>query len=409
MTGVDGAPLVTVALLLYGASPWTRDVIAAVQANTAVPYELLVVDNGTTDDVRAHLATLERVRVVTPGRNLGFGVGQNLAANLACGRYFCTLNSDALVPPGWLDALVAPLERDPAVAATMPVFVYPDGRCQEAGATVEPSGQVIAFGRFDDPDSPQYRLSGRVPFASAACLVTRTDRFRAIGGFDARYGVAYYEDVDLVFSFIARGEHVEVVADVRVVHAQGASSESSADAERLLLGNRERFRATWAPYLAGRPYVYARPEAHHVAAARDFDVCDRVLLLVEHLGAPGDGTPGARLARELRAWLADGRVTVAPAVPVDDDALDAWLTAGVEVVARDDIDALLHARCFHFAAIVHDTPLDGALEATVRERQPQAHVGAIPGGDIVREPQRFAGWLRSLELVPRRTPLGTPG
>jgi GT2 family glycosyltransferase len=154
---------------------------------------------------------------------------------------------------------------------------------QEAGASVEPSGQVIAFGRFDDPDKDAFRLSGPVPFATAACLMMRTDTFRSFGGFDARYGVAYYEDVDLAFALLARGLQVELVADVRVVHAQGASSATSRDAEELLLGNRERFRARYAPMLAGRPYIYNRPESHHLAAARDFDRCDRVLFVIDEL------------------------------------------------------------------------------------------------------------------------------
>ncbi|MCU1426469.1 MAG: glycosyl transferase family 2 [Actinomycetia bacterium] len=408
---MNSSPEVTISLLVYGPSPWLPDVIDALLANTAIPYELIVIDNGTTDDTRAYLATLEKARLVQPGRNLGFGVGHSYAANLARGRYFVTLNSDALVPPGWLEALIAPLAADPAVGAAMPVYVYPDGRLQEAGAAVEPSGQVIAFGRFDDVERVEHRVSGPVPFASAACMVTRTSTFRALGGFDARYGVAYYEDVDFAFALLARGLRVELVADVRVVHAQGASSTTASDAERMLLGNRERFRARYAPLLAGRPYVYARPEAHHLAAARDFDRCDRVLVVLDHFGAPGALTPGTQLVETLLARLRDGRVTVAaggwPAVV----ARDAWLARGVEVTAQVDLGSLGPARRFHYAAVVAVPPAPADLAAIVRDTQPQATMTEPPPRDTLDRPDAFDAWLGSIGLVARLAPpaeMGAP-
>jgi hypothetical protein len=273
---------------------------------------------------------------------------------------------------------------------------------------VEPSGQVIALGRFDRATKSQYRLSGRVPFASAACMVTRTPLFRDVAGFDARYGVAYYEDVDLAFALQARGLHVHLVAGVRVVHAQGASSETSADAERLLLGNRERFRERWAPMLAGRPFVYDRAEAHHLAAARDFDACDRVLVLTEHLPAPGSTAFVVRFIDACTRRLRDGRVTVAASGWTNAADRDAWLERGVEVVAMADVAALLGARRFHYAAVVTAPPVALDVTAVVHDTQPQARVADAPHATVVDDPRAFDGWLGSLDLVTRLVSLGAP-
>jgi GT2 family glycosyltransferase len=395
------SPLVTVSVLVYGPSPWLPQVVDALVQNTALPYELVIVDNGTNDETRAFIAGIDGARVLTPGRNLGFGVGHDAAANIARGEYLCMLNSDAVVPPGWLDALVAPLAADPTVGATAPVYVYPDGRLQEAGATVEPSGQVIAFGRFDDASKAEYRLAGRVPFASAACLVTRTTTFREIGGFDARYGVAYYEDVEFTFALLDRGLHLELVATVQVVHAQGASSETSSDAERLLLGNRERFRRRWEPLLVGRPFVFDRPEAHHLAAARDFDACDRVLIVTdpEPVPAPNDSSVAAILVGQCHAHLRDGRVTVAGR-----DAAatrDAWLERGVEVIETADVLPFLAARRFHYAAVFTVTPASADIHDIVRATQPQARVAEAPPRAALGDGDAFEGWLGSLDLIPR--------
>jgi GT2 family glycosyltransferase len=388
------APLVAISVLVYGPSPWLAQVLDAVAANTTLPYELVLVDNGTTEETREYLAGIDEARVVRPEQNLGFGVGHDAAANVARAPYLCLLNSDAIVPPGWLDALIAPLRDDPSVGVTVPVYVYPDGRLQEAGAAVEPSGQVIAFGRFDDPSDPKYRLSGRVPFASAACVVLRSAQFRAAGGFDPRYGLVYYEDVDLVFALLASGLHVELVADVRVVHVQGASS-APEDAERRLLGNRERFRHRYEPFLTGRPVVFGRAEAHHLAAARDFDAYDRVLVVADRL----DGLV-AQFVDACRARLRDGRITVV----ADCDTRDEWLTRGVEVFEATGLDALLTARRFHYAAVVAFDDRREAVERIVHDTQPQAYVTGPPAGASIDRSDEFDRWLGSLDLVPRLVP-----
>jgi hypothetical protein len=259
---------------------------------------------------------------------------------------------------------------------------------------------VIAFGRFDDPDKDSYQLSGPVPFATAACIMLRTETFRRCGGFDARYGVAYYEDVDLAFALHLQGLRIELVADVRVVHAQGASSATSHDAEQLLLGNRERFRARYAAMLAGRPYVYNRAEAHHLAAARDFDCCDRVLFVIDELPSPDAGHND--LAMRLlacREHLSAGRVTVAAAI-AGADRQAAWRTRGVETVALDDIDALLVARRFHFAAIVVAPALRARLTTVLNATQPQAVVADLPGDEPTMDPDALEAWIGSLDLVP---------
>jgi GT2 family glycosyltransferase len=415
---VIDASEVTISLLVYGPSPWLADVVSALRANTPRGFQLIVVDNGTTDEVRAFLATVTEAQLERPGRNLGFGVGHTYAANLARGRYFVTLNSDALVPRGWLDSLVAPLATDPAIGATMPVYVYPDGRLQEAGAAVEPSGQVIAFGRFADPKLVEHRVSGPVPFASAACMATPTATFRALGGFDARYGVAYYEDVDYVFALHANGLRVELVAGVRVVHAQGASSATAGDAERMLLGNRARFQARYAPWLTGRPDVFARPEAHHLAAARDYDSCDRVLVIAAELQAPGEAGNAGELVAALQRRLHNGRVTVAVAAgPRDAVVQDAWLARGVEIVTAGALAPFARARRFHYAAIVTVPPVgpdpagSGPDDPSIvlHDTQPQAAFAEAPGPDVVDRPSAFDSWLGSIDLVARIAPPTTLG
>src|SRR6185312_2372031 len=108
-------PLVSVCVVTYGAREWVERTLHTLVAHTAEDrYEIVLVDNGSTDGtdafVRRFAATAPAPTTVECcGRNLGFGAGNNLAANRARGGVLCFLNSDVLVPAGWLDGLLAPL------------------------------------------------------------------------------------------------------------------------------------------------------------------------------------------------------------------------------------------------------------------------------------------------------------
>ncbi|HKI18175.1 MAG TPA: glycosyltransferase, partial [Isosphaeraceae bacterium] len=79
---------------------------------TRAPWELIVVDNGSTDDTAAYLAgvrdaTSVQVTVVANATNLGFPAAINQGLQLACGEYLVLLNNDVVVTDGWLDQLIA--------------------------------------------------------------------------------------------------------------------------------------------------------------------------------------------------------------------------------------------------------------------------------------------------------------
>ena len=174
----DGAR-VCVVMVTFGAPEWVERALDAVEANTPSDrYELVVVDNGgpdprTREALRRRYgggweASEARARVVVheAGANLGFAGGNDLAVNLASAPYVCLLNSDAIVPSGWLDPLLAPLD-DPTVGAVVPVLCELDGRVQEAGANIEPDGRVEAFDQGSDPSSLRASEAGAV--SSGCC------------------------------------------------------------------------------------------------------------------------------------------------------------------------------------------------------------------------------------------------
>jgi GT2 family glycosyltransferase len=393
-------PLVSVLIVAFDGRQWVSRALDALVRNTPEPYELIVVDNHSTDGTRELLRDeLEGARVIELDENIGFGRGNDRAALESRAPLLCLLNSDALVPPGWFATMARSFE-DPRVGAVVPVYVYPDGRLQEAGAIVESDGRVVALGVDDDPDEERWRFSRVVPYGSAACMLIRRDSFEAAGGFDPAWGRAYYEDVDLAFRLRELGQSIRLDPDVRVVHAQGASSDSVEAARILRDANQARFRNRWAARLWHRPTMLGARHGHRFVAARDCEAVDRILVI----GGPAEAEQAhaLRVARALAPALEQGQVTVAlPARPLDASTTNALRATGVEALSPEDWNGWLNGRIFQFSTIVADASTRAELAELLAATQPQAALTAVPSATMLDDTHALEEWLLDLGLVPR--------
>lgn len=254
----DDAPDVSILIVNWNAAALTRDCIRQIWAKTVgTRYQIIIVDNGSV------AADLQRLRglgngvsLIENGCNRYFGEANNIAAERATGRYLCLLNNDAFVEDGWLDALLAPLRDQPDIGATGPMFLFPDGRVQEAGATVDAEGYPIRLGRDGAGITSDLLEPKVVDYISAAALVVERSLFYAVGGFDLGYEPAYYEDTDFCLKLRAFGRKVLYCPEARVIHIEGSSanSDSAAEEARKHMGdlNRGKFVARWGDYLRGR-------------------------------------------------------------------------------------------------------------------------------------------------------------
>jgi GT2 family glycosyltransferase len=161
--------------------------------------------------------------------NLGFGGANELGAAHARSDVLCFMNPDVIVPQRWLAALLDLVDQHPR-AVIAPELVNPDGTVQEAGSRIDASG-------FTRPTLPGEAIT-RVDYASAACWLVRRDVHEAIGGFDARFHPAYYEDVDYVLRLRRAGGTCIIADGVSVTHERGGSTDQrvgSTDPQRATL------------------------------------------------------------------------------------------------------------------------------------------------------------------------------
>jgi GT2 family glycosyltransferase len=165
---------------------------------TACPaYEVIVVDNASTDgSADAIAAGFPDAITVRSSANLGFGGGCNLGATRARGEFLVFLNPDTVVEPGWLDALINPLDAQPKVGlVTSKILMLGEPkRINTCGNTVHLSGLTLCRGLGASSES--YEMEEEVDAVSGAAFAIRRDVFQSLGGFDETMFL-YMEDTDL--------------------------------------------------------------------------------------------------------------------------------------------------------------------------------------------------------------------
>ncbi|WP_273654154.1 glycosyltransferase family 2 protein [Cellulomonas fimi] len=207
---------VSVVMLAYGAEPYLHDAVAAVLASVDVDVELVLVDNGCTTDAVATLPPDARLRVVRPPRNLGFTGGVAVGTAETTGDVLALVNSDAIVEPGALVALVRALDDETVGLVSGQVRLASDPTTvNSVGNPLHVLGLSWAGGMGDDVAAH----AARTPVASVtgACMAARRSTWDALGGFPETF-FAYLEDLEVSWRCWQHGLRVEYVPDAVAVH-----------------------------------------------------------------------------------------------------------------------------------------------------------------------------------------------
>ncbi|NBD26518.1 glycosyltransferase family 2 protein [Paenibacillus glycinis] len=207
------------------------------------PYEIIAVDNGSSDGTPNWCAG-EGIACVSLARNAGFPKACNKGMRAANGEYFVLLNNDVTVSFGWLQGLRQALDNHADVGIVGPVTNYASGRQQ----VDYPFGSRIDFHRAA-ADAVVREAGGYEPILRLVgfCMLFRRTLYERIGELDERFSPGHYEDDDYCFRARMHGFGLLMCRDVFVHHEGSASFKrgNAAELQQLVERNRGLFMAKW--------------------------------------------------------------------------------------------------------------------------------------------------------------------
>lgn len=222
---------VSIIIPLYNQAAYTQQCLESLVASTTSDYEVVLVDNASSDETADLLQSLEGdVRIIRNAENLGFARACNQGAAVAQGQYLLFLNNDTLLLPGWLEPLTAVLDQEADVAVVGAKLLLPNGTLQHAGVelvenrlngvSLTPLHRYYGF----SGDYPPANVKEDCKVVTGAAMLIRKDAFEVVGGFDENYWNGY-EDVDLCFKMLQHGWRVVYEPKSCLIHFGSVSGE----------------------------------------------------------------------------------------------------------------------------------------------------------------------------------------
>jgi len=222
-------PTISVVIVSWNGERFLEPCLSAVLAQTLEDYEIIVVDNGSTDgSVELVRSRFPGVRLIENKRNLGYAGGANVGFQSATGEVLALLNQDTVPHPDWLAELLAVLDGDKEIGIVGSKILSTDGvTLQHAGAYLPwPLVQGIHYGR-GEKDEGQYNELREVDYVTGAAMAIKRPVLEAVGLFDEGFFPGYFEDVDLCFRARQAGYRVVYVPRAVVLHHESSSFEQT--------------------------------------------------------------------------------------------------------------------------------------------------------------------------------------
>ena len=247
----EATPKVSIVVLTYNNLELNKYCIRSILEKTAYSnYELIVLDNCSTDGTVEYLKELEkaadpRVKVIINEKNSGFAGGNNLAIDQSTGEYIMLLNNDTVVTRGWLTNAVKHMSNDP--------------KCGMCGAVTNSIGNEAMIGvnyrNLTELDSFAFQYTRKhnnevyrdVDRLALFCTLIRKEIMDKYGKLDENYQVGMFEDDDYALVVEKAGYHLYVADDIFVHHVNNASFKKlqSEEYKKIFEKNKAYFEKKW--------------------------------------------------------------------------------------------------------------------------------------------------------------------
>lgn len=281
-------PAVSIIIVLWNQADMTYYCLKNLTPEKNIDWEIIVVDNASTDMTPELLERIDGIRVIKNDDNLGFLKAVNQGAEAAKGEYLLLLNNDAVFKPGSLQRAISIFEGASDVGAVGGRLILPDQTLQEAGSVIWEDATTMGYMRGYKPEIGEVMFRRDVDYCCGAWLLTRRDLFEKFNGFDESFAPAYYEETDYCMRLRKSGYRIVYEPQIVIDHYEFGSSEKSDFAQAQTLKNKKLFREKHGETLCSGEYLPFSSE--NILLSRMRNHYQGNILVIDHLTL----TPEAR-------------------------------------------------------------------------------------------------------------------
>lgn len=241
----------------YNGRKDTERLIESLRNYLSIPYELIVVDNGS---VKNEAASLQKkypfLKTIRSEQNLGFAGGNNLGIRQAAGDYLFFLNNDTFVQDDSISYLIDAMKQKPLLGGVSPKIIFADteGGIQFAGYTL--LSRITLRNRligYREQDSGQYNKPRPTPYLHGAAMFIRREAIEKAGMMPEIYFL-YYEELDWSLQIRRRGYELEYNPSATIYHRESSTTGQNSPLRMF--------------YITRNRLLFAR---------RNLNGCDRIL------------------------------------------------------------------------------------------------------------------------------------
>ena len=239
------SPKVIIVILNWNGRKYLEQFLPSVLSSTYSNYEIVVADNGSTDDSVDFLrSNFQTVQIIDLGENYGFAKGYNEALKQLNADYFILLNSDVEVKKDWIEPIIDLMQSDSTIGVCQPkILTYHDRSKFEyagaAGGWLDYLGYPFARGRIFDiceTDQGQYDSIEPVFWATGAAMFVRGKLYHDLNGLD-EYFFAHQEEIDFCWRVQLAGYKI-YACPASVVYHVGGGTLPKGNATKVFLNFR---------------------------------------------------------------------------------------------------------------------------------------------------------------------------
>ncbi|WP_177202199.1 glycosyltransferase [Methylobacterium sp. ap11] len=298
---------ISIVIPVYNQVEMTIQCIESIRSSDFKSYEIVVVDNGSTDDTVNLEKYYKNLKYVRAQSNGGYVGGCNLGATHSTGDIVVFANNDIVVLPDAITNIVAFLDDKKDAGAIGGQIISTSGVLQEAGCAVWADGSTFGYGRGDDPSSFRYSYPRKVDFCSGCFLAVRRSTLDKVGLFDEIFKPGYYEETDLCARIYQAGSEVWYVPGVQVIHYEYASFSKGRPPQAshgMILSRKQMFCDKQKKFLSEKSFPSLA--GRHLVADLSFFERPTVIIVEDLIPLRWIGSGFSRTNDAIKALSLDG-------------------------------------------------------------------------------------------------------